>query len=202
MRQLKALFVLPFLVLPTSAQEGTAPSGQYVADIAHTSLHWRIRHFGLSNYTARFTGIEATLEWNKDDPAQSKLEVEIDPLSVETDFPFPEKEDFDATIGSAEHMLAARPIVFRSTGIRLTGERTGIVAGDLTFRGQTHPAELRVVFNGSMAEHPLDGLAKLGFSASATIKRSLWGLDFALDALGDDIDLVIETEFVPAAAGN
>lgn len=200
MRQLAAVFLLPFLMLPSAAQDGSAaPSGQYASDPAHTSVHWRIRHFGLSNYTARFTGIEADLAWNREEPTQSTLSVRIDPLSVETDFPFVEQEDFDATIGRAEHLLGGQPIIFRSTGVEITGERTGVVSGELTFRGETHPAELNVIFNGSMAKHPLDGLAKLGFSASATIHRSTWGLDFALDALGDEVDLLIEAEFVPTA---
>jgi polyisoprenoid-binding protein YceI len=55
-----------------------------------------------------------------------------------------------------------------------------------------------VVFNGSIAEHPMDGMARLGFSAITAIRRSQWGLDFALDALSDEVDLIVESEFVPS----
>ncbi|WP_165217150.1 hypothetical protein [Affinirhizobium pseudoryzae] len=55
-----------FLLAPVSpvlaAQEATTPTGVYVTDPAHTSLTWKISHFGLSNYTARFTGVEARLD--------------------------------------------------------------------------------------------------------------------------------------------
>ena len=200
MRQLAFLLLPALLLSPARAEDfgGPAPTGSYIADIAHTSVHWRIDHFGLSNYTARFTDITAELAWNREDPARSSLVVRIDPLSVETDFPFPEKEDFDATIGEADHMLSGDPIEFRSTTIGLTGEQTGTVTGQLTFRGQTHPASFEVVLNGSMAEHPMDKVPKLGFSATAIVKRTDWGLDFALDALGEGVEVIVEAEFVPA----
>ncbi len=77
-----------------------APSGAYVSDQPHTSLTWKVSHFGLSNFTARFVGIDAQLGWNAEDPSLSTLTVAVDPRSVRTDFPFPEQEDFDAKIGT------------------------------------------------------------------------------------------------------
>lgn len=173
-----------------------APSGLYVTDPTHTSLTWKINHFGLSSYTARFTGVSATLAWNADAPAASKLTVTIDPRSVRTDFPFPKVEDFDRKIGTAPEFLADQPIRYEATSITLGGDRTGAVIGDLTFRGKTHPVALDVRFNGSMAEHPMDKTPRLGFSATGSFKRTDWGLDFATPALGETVELLIETEFM------
>lgn len=69
--------------------------------------------------------------------------------------------------------------------------------GDLTFRGATHPISLKVHFNGSVAEHPMDKKPRLGFSATGTLQRTDWGLDFAVPALSEEVDLLIEAEFVP-----
>lgn len=168
-----------------------------MTDPAHTSLTWKISHFGLSSYTARFTGITAQLDWNAETPEKSDLTVSVDPLSVETDFPFPEVEDFDGKIGRGEDFLAAKPITFETRSIKVTGEGQATVTGDLTFRGQTHPASLLVHFNGSVAEHPMDKKPRLGFSASGVVHRTDWGLGFAVPALGEDVDLLIEAEFVP-----
>jgi polyisoprenoid-binding protein YceI len=55
---------------------------------------------------------------------------------------------------------------------------------------------LDVRFNGSFAEHPMDKTPRLGFSATGTVRRTDWGLDFAAPALGESVDLIIETEFV------
>lgn len=196
--RLKTLVLACFVSFPGWAGEipAPAPTGSYVADTAHTSVLWRIGHFGLSNYTARFTRFAADLTWNPEAPSRSKLSVSIDPTSVKTDFPFPEKEDFDRKIGQDPSFLAGQPIAFVSTNVEITGERSGKIIGDLTFRGQTHPATLDVTFNGSMARHPMDKVAKVGFSAKGKLLRSEWGLDFAQGALSDEVEVVIEAEFM------
>ena len=175
-----------------------APGGNYVSDLAHSSVTWRIGHFGLSRYTARFARADAKLAWNPDKPEGSTLAVAIDPASVRTDFPFPGKEDFDRKIATAPELLASEPIRFVSRRIEKTGEKTGRVTGDLTFRGRTQPFTLDVVYNGSMEKHPHDGTPKIGFSAKGSVKRSEWGMDFAIPALDDAVEVIVETEFMPA----
>ncbi len=190
------------LVLSTTfalaAANDPAPAGAYKTDPSHSSLSWSFNHSGLSHYTARFTQVDARLDWNPEKPEASTLSVAIDPLSVRTDYPWPQKVDFDAEIGGEEAFLKAKPITFVSKTIRVTGEKTGIVEGLLTFRGETHPATLDVTFNGSMAEHPMMGVPKIGFSATGSIRRSEWGLDFAIPELGDEVTFAIETQMVPA----
>lgn len=175
-----------------------APGGAYKTDPSHSSFSWSFNHSGLSHYTARFTKVDARLDWKPEKPETSTLSVTIDPLSVRTDYPWPEKVDFDAEIGSGETFLAAKPITFVSKTIHVTGEKTGTVEGLLSFRGETHPATLDVTFNGSMAEHPMMGVPKIGFSATGRIRRSQWGMDFAIPELGDVVTLAIETQMVPA----
>lgn len=175
-----------------------APSGAYVSDPAHSSVTWKISHLGLSNYTARFTKMSAELIWDADNPASSKVTAIIDPLSVRTDFPRPEEEDFDKEIGTGKNFLSSQDIRFVSTSVRVTEGNKGEVKGDLTFRGQTHPATLLVTFNGSMAEQPREKTPKIGFSAEAKLKRSDWGVAPQIKSIGDEITVIIETEFQPS----
>ncbi len=196
-----AAFTLGLVLTTTfalAAASDPAPGGAYKTDPSHSSFNWSFNHSGLSHYTARFTKVDARLEWNPQKPEASTLSVAIDPLSVRTDYPWPQKVDFDAEIGGEEAFLAAKPITFVSKTIRVTGENTGTVEGLLTFRGETHPATLDVTFNGSMSEHPMMGVPKIGFSATGSIRRSEWGLDFAIPDLGDEITFAIETQMVPA----
>lgn len=181
-----------------AAATDPAPGGAYKTDPSHSSFSWSFNHSGLSQYTARFTKVDARLDWKPEKPEASRLAVAIDPLSIRTDYPWPEKVDFDAEIGGEENFLAAKPITFVSRKIKVTGEKTGTVEGLLTFRGETHPVTLDVIFNGSMAEHPMMGVPKIGFSAKGSIRRSEWGLDFAIPALGDVVTFAIETQMVPA----
>ncbi len=135
--------------------------------------------------------------WDTQNPTASKVTVDIDPLSVRTDFPFPEKENFDQEIGTRPDFLGGQPIRFVSTSVKVTGDNRGEVAGDLTFRGETHPAVLDVTFNGSMAEQPMEKVPKVGFSAVAKFKRSDWGVAPKIKSLGDEITVIVETEFAP-----
>ena len=175
-----------------------APAGSYVTDPAHTSVVWGLDHSGLSHWTARFVNVQGQLDWKPDDPAASTLRVEIDPRSLRTDFPAPEETDFDGMIATSEDFLAGKPITFVSTSIEVTGDTTGLVHGDLTFRGESHPVTLAVTFNGSMAEHPFTHSAHLGFSATTSFQRSDWGLAILVPFIGDRIDLVVETQLIPA----
>lgn len=175
-----------------------APAGLYKTDPSHSSLAWSFNHSGLSHYTARFTRVDARLNWDEARPDLSSLTVEIDPMSVRTDYPWPEVADFDGKLGGDEAFLAGKPITFVSRAVRVTGAKTGVVEGLLTFRGETHPARLDITFNGSMAKHPNMGVPKVGFSATGSIRRSEWGLGFGIPALGDEVALVIETQMVPA----
>jgi polyisoprenoid-binding protein YceI len=200
----KYLRLLTFAALVSSSSIASenpapAPSGQYVSDPAHSSVIWKVKHLGLSNYTARFTRMSVELDWNAENPVASKVTASIDPFSVQTNFPFPEKEDFDAEIGRSAPFLGGQPIRFVSTAVKITGDHSGEVVGDLTFRGQTHAATLDVTFNGSMAEQPGSKTPKIGFSAVAKLKRADWGLAPNIKSAGEDVTVIIETELQPKA---
>ncbi|MCI5043070.1 MAG: YceI family protein [Aquisalinus sp.] len=174
------------------------PAGEYVLDKSHASLTWKVSHFGLSNYTARFTRFDATVDFDPANPANSTLSVTVDPTSVETDYPNAEAKDFDKELAESDRWFNAGEfpeISFVSTGIEMTGETTGIVTGDLRFMGVTKPASLDVTFNAAFAERPFSGLATLGFSATGTVTRSDWGMSGLVPNIGDDVDLLIEVEF-------
>jgi polyisoprenoid-binding protein YceI len=181
-------------------------AGTYNLDITHTSLLWRVSHFGLSNYTANFTGISGTLEFNPDDPAATRLSVTIDPASVETNY----RGDYAGThpnspFSSWNEALAkderwfnagAHPqITFVSTNIEPTGPATGRVIGDLTFRGTTRPVTLDVRYNGVQQFQWAPDVDVIGFSAQTKINRSDLGMTALAPAIGDEVEIIIETEF-------
>lgn len=180
------------------AQAVDVPSGNYANDPAHTSVTWKVNHFGLSNYTARFTKVDAQLTLDAANPENSKLFVAIDPRSVRTDFPEPTKKDFDKELGTGGDWFNGDKfpqIVFRATSLKRTSATTGTMTGDLTFLGVTKPMTFNVTLNGSFKEHPYTKKGAIGFSATATIKRSDWGLNTYLPNLGDNVQILVESEF-------
>jgi|CXWL01.1.fsa_nt_gi polyisoprenoid-binding protein YceI len=187
-----------------------APSGAYTLDKNHSSVVIRANHFGLSHYTIRLTGLDATLNFNAEEPTQSTVTATIAADSVRTEYPG--ARSFDDELENSEWLDAAThpSITFTSTAIELTGPNTGRMTGDLSIRGVTHPARFDVTFNAGYRQHPMGAPgAFLGFSAVGSIKRSEYGMRVLLPTPGsnagvsDDVEIVIEAEFVqgPSPAG-
>lgn len=205
-RLIVAAVLAAALAAPAAAQMQppralTPPSGTYGLDPAHASLTFRVSHFGLSNYTMRFTKFDATVDFDAADMTRSKLNVTIDPKSVRTDFPFPERENFDAKIATDPQYLNANAhpeIRFVSRSITRTGPNSGQILGDLTMLGVTRPVTLNATFNGGI-EHPFRRVPVFGVSATGSFKRSDFGMTVLTPLVGDEVQLVIEAEFGPKA---
>ena len=54
---------------------------------------------------------------------------------------------------------------------------------------------LKVTHNKS-GKHPMRDKHMAGFSATANIKRSEWGMNYGLPNVGDDVEIRIEVEAV------
>ena len=176
-----------------------APAGVYKLDPAHTTLNFKLSHLGFSNFTSRFTRIEATLNFDPANPAAMSVEATIDPKSLDLIAPPPGFHD--SLTGKGFLDAAAFPTIrFKSTKVEKTGPNTANVTGDLTLHGVSRPIVLAVTFNGGYPANPYDG-ARVGFSAATVFKRSDFGVGAGLPApganmgVGDHITVVIETEF-------
>lgn len=173
----------------------TLPSGSYQLEKPHASLLFRVKHMGLSHYTARLTDFDIALDFDPANLATSHVKAIINPLSVQADHPT--DKDWDRRIG--EDLLKGKQfpqIVFDSTRVEPTGDYTGKVTGDLTFLGVTKPVTLDVTYNGSLNSAVLyGGRPAVGFSARTTLNRSDFGLDAYRSVVGDEVEIIIEAEF-------
>lgn len=206
-RLLLAALLLAPAALPTAAQAQNMtaakdmPAGEYVLDKTHASLTWKVSHAGLTNYTARFTDLDATLDFNPADITKSKLVATVNPLSIQTDYT-PGERDFNKELANDEKWFNAAKfpsIRFESTRIEKTGDNSGKVHGNLTLLGVTKPMTLDVTFNGAYAEQPFSKKPTLGFSATGSLTRSDWGLDTYTPMIGDTVTLNIEAELAQVA---
>lgn len=182
------------------AVEHTAPAGAYTLDKAHGSLIVRVTHMAYSNFTARFTTWDASLNFDPAAPEDSTITVTIDPRSVTSD------NAPDGFIDVMRNDFLQAPthpeITFRSTRVERTGPNTANITGDLTLLGVTKPVTLEARFNGGYEGMPVyDPNGRVGFSAHGSFNRSEFGMTYGLPpegtnlGVGDRVDLVIETEF-------
>ena len=194
-----AAFAAVALATPALAQKVDAVAGTYKLDPAHASVTWKVRHFGLSNYTARFTKFDATLDIDPAKPDAAKLAVTIDPASIKTDYPNVAKLDFDNLLATSEKWFNAGKfpsITFTSTEVKATGDSRAKVTGNLTLLGVTKPVTLDVAIVGAMAAHPFTKKPAIGFTATGTVKRSDFGMTNQVGMIGDDVTLQIEAEMI------
>tara|TARA_R110000868_G_scaffold50504_7_gene161355 strand:+ start:56 stop:673 length:618 start_codon:yes stop_codon:yes gene_type:complete len=166
--------------------------GTYQLDPHHWSVIFDVDHFGYSRFVTRFDKVEATLDAVPDAPEQSRVRVTIKAASVNTNDP-----ELDPTLTGPDFFDAARypDITFTSTSVKRTGTNTADMTGLLTLKTQSHPVTLKVTFNGG-APDPLTGLDTLGFSAEGHFDRSQWGLGNWWPAVGTDVHVTIQAEFV------
>ena len=185
------------LVLAKSEFE-TLPSGVYELDLTHASIVWKVSHLGLSNYVARFSDFESSIQYNPENIEASVVTASINPMSIETAYPNASEKDFDSILATDEAWFNAgafSSIDFVSTNIEMTSESTAVMTGELTFLGVTKPVTLDVVFNGAMKRQPFSGKPTMGFSASTVIDRTMWGMTKYAPNIGADVTVMIEGEF-------
>lgn len=147
-------------------------TGTWSADPSHTTVGFVVRHLGLSKVRGRFDGVDAQLVVG-DDLASSSVRAEIQMGSVKTGNP-----DRDAHLASSDFFNAETnpTMVFESRQIAGDGEEYTMI-GDLTINGVTKTVELDVEFYGTSV-FPMDQSTRAGFSASGSISRSDFGINF------------------------
>lgn len=108
-----------------------------------------------------------------DDLAGSSVNAEIEMGTVKTG-----NADRDAHLASSDFFNAETnpTMTFRSTSLAGEGEEFTMV-GDLTINGVTKQVELEVEFFGTSV-FPLDQSTRAGFSATGTISRKDFGINF------------------------
>jgi polyisoprenoid-binding protein YceI len=176
-----------------------APAGTYTLDPAHSTVVFRLSHLGFSKYTASFSKLSGTMQFDPKNPAGITVEAKIDPKSLAIPTP---PAGFHDTLTGKDWLDAAKypEITFKSTKVDVTGPNTAKVTGDFSLHGVTKPIVLETTFNGGYAANAYDG-ARVGFSGKTTIKRSDFGMGYGVPApgtnmgVGDNLDITLETEW-------
>ena len=170
-----------------------APNGTYQLETSHSQVLFSVLHIGLTDYYGRFDKLSGMLNLDANQPERSAVSVTIDTTSVDTPSARTADELKSSSVFDIEQFPSAS---FRSTSLVRTGANTGRITGDLTIRNITRLVVLDVVFNGGEL-NPLNDTYAIGFRATATIRRSDYGMTSAVwsSLVSDDVQLIIEAMF-------
>lgn len=180
--------ILP--VLLSLAFAGTATAAAYKIDGNHTQVQFTYNHFGYSHLTGRLNQPTGTFEFDPANPDKSSIDVQLPMSTLSTGVP-----RLDTHLASADFFdVATFPTAsFKSSKVTVLGKDKLSVAGDLTIHGVTKPVVFDVTVN-STAEHPMRKSPAAGFDATATIKRSDFGVTKMIPMVPDDVKLSISME--------
>ncbi|SDQ60467.1 YceI family protein [Pseudoxanthomonas sp. CF125] len=168
----------------------------YKIDPNHTNVLASWSHFGFSNPSLNFGQADGTIVYDADKISASSVQVTL-PLTGLSAL----ADQFYDHLTSADWFDAAKypSATFKSTKVEAAGEGKLKVTGDLTVKGVTKPVVLDVKLNKAGVQ-PLAKRAAVGFDATATVKRSEFGLGNYVPNVSDEVSLRITTEaIVPKA---
>jgi len=122
----------------------------------------------------KFRDFSISFQQGAPDFSNSKVEVEIQTNSVDTD-----NGPRDAHLRSDAFFDAEKyPVItFKSRSFKKTGKETYRIVGDLTIHGITHPIELEGRTNGMVIDN--SGRKRLSFKATGRLNRRDYGLTWS-----------------------
>ena len=168
----------------------TAAPVEYKLDPNHTVVLASWNHFGYSHPSANFGHADGTLVYDADDVAKSSVEVTLPLSGLDTFVP-----RLDEHLKTADFFDAAQypQATFRSTSVKALGEGRLEVTGTLDLHGVQKPVVLEAKLN-KVADGDGSRPGKIGFDATATLKRSDFGITRMIPMVADEVALRITTE--------
>lgn len=162
----------------------------YTLDPFHTNINWKASHFGYSSPSGKFTKSEGSFTLDDAKPEASTLTVTIYTDSLITGIP-----KFDEHLKSKDflNVAANNKATFVSTKVVKLSDQTADVEGNFTLNGVTKPLTLHVTLN-KVGISPASNKQTAGFSATAVIKRSEYGITYAVPGVSDEVIIEIEVE--------
>jgi polyisoprenoid-binding protein YceI len=189
MKKISLSFIAAALLVASAAS--AAPAGTYKVDPVHSVAYFEVGHAGgISRFMGRFNDMSGDLV--VDTPEKSKIRVDVKVDSVDT-----KNEGLDKHLKSPDFFNAVQfpTLSFVSSAVTLNGTGEGTVAGNLTLHGVTKPVTFKLKEIGS-GNGPR-GDSRVGYIASATIKRSDFGIAYGIPkAATDEVDLRINIEAI------
>ncbi len=166
-----------------------AHAGTYSIDAKHTFPSFEISHLGFSTQRGRFNETGGTIAFDK--AAQTlTADIRIKAASVDTGLDKLEEHLRGPDFFNVE---TYPEITFKGSAAKFDGERPVVLSGEFTMLGVTRPLKL-TLNNFRCGMHPRLQKEVCGADASATIKRSDFGMTYALPAIGDSVQLLIQVE--------
>ena len=185
------------LAAALSSQRADAEPARFEIDPTHFSIVFNAQHIGYGATWGMFLRGEGGFTYDEESKTLTDLTVTIPADSV-----FSNHDARDNHLRGKDFLHAEEhpEISFVMTSAEPKTDTTGLVHGDLTLRGVAKPVTLDVTLN-KISEYPFGHRKRtIGVTAKTVLKRSEWGMTYAIDGglVGDEVPIVIELEAIKA----
>ena len=184
-----AIFTVALALTTVPFAASSAPVS-YTVDAEHSYPYFEISHLGFSTLRGRFNTMEGRITLDEANKTGS-VDITIDAESVDS-----AHEKRDDHLRSPDFLNSAEfpEITYKSTKVTIKDGNTATVEGNLTIMGVSKPVTLDV-HRFHCGAHPFPPNRQLcGFDATAQIKRSDFGMTYALPGVGDDMKILLNVE--------
>jgi polyisoprenoid-binding protein YceI len=190
--QLVALFGLANL----AASRAMAQTETWYLDPPHSSAQFAVRHLGISTVRGAFTKVGGVVV-DSPDLSKASVNVTIDASSVDTRV---QRRDDDLRSDHFFDVAKYPTITFQSKRVESAGTGKLKVTGDLTMHGVTKEVVLDVDGPTPPMKDPR-GTSHRGLSATTTLSRADFGINFDAGMVGDQVAIQLDVELVDKAPG-
>ena len=167
--------------LPTLAAD-------YQIDSDHSFVEFRIQHLGYSWLYGRFNHIKGDFSYDADSPTASKINVEIDTASIDTNH-----AERDKHLRSADFLNTNEHSNATFKGTQYTGSSdSGMLEGELTLNGVSKILTIEIEKVGE-GQDPWGGY-RTGFIGKTTLTRKDFGIDYNLGPAAEIVELELSIE--------
>jgi len=180
----------PALLAAGIAATGTAAAAEYKIDDAHSAVHFKVNHLGVSWLRGRFNTFSGEFKYDAADPDESSVTIEIETDSIDTNH-----AERDKHLRSSDFLNVSEypDIRFVSTGFA-AGIDGGFLVGDLTLYGTTRTVAIDVTKVGEGPD-PWGGY-RVGFPGSTEVQPKDFAMEYDLGPLANTIYITLDIEGV------
>ena len=172
----------------------------WTIDPTHSEIGFKVKHLIISTVSGKFAQFQGTVEADKADFSDAKINFSADIDSIHTG-----NEQRDGHLKSGDFFDGAShpKMLFSSTALTLKSGSDYELKGDLTLKGVTKPVTLSVEFGG--IQNDFYGNTVAGFEITGKINRQDFGLAWSAVTeaggvvVADEVKLAINVELIKKA---
>jgi polyisoprenoid-binding protein YceI len=187
----RLLITLAAVLTMLQPAQGAAGDLRYVIDRSASHVDAKVAFLGIASKTAKFPDMSGTFNLSFANLEALDMVVDIDARTLTTG------DSQTKTLKGRQFFDVARHPTVRFVGrhLKMTGDRTATVEGDITARGVTRPIKLAVTF--SVPPFSTGGTQPISIVGTGVIDRRQFGMTAFPWIIGAMVNVTIRARMVP-----